>query len=238
MSRQEQLELQNSSGATTCTHHRETAGCSAENPSKKGSQAFPRWKPRLPQPQHPKAGRHMRTASAALSGNQAWTETLHISQIHTPEVRVVAVLCLIPTTHLGITVHTGTLQGLLRGFLFAAHVLDLGFPGGKCPPPSLVLPAADRGVHRPGLMPGMEISAQPMGNHPHRTQPASSHPPSESLSISSSNPSVPLIIHRPPPNAPGQQPWDDCGFLLSTPRSTQGFKQQPDVNFVTSVRTN
>lgn len=48
MSRQEQLELQNSSGATTCSHHQETAGCPAESPSKKGSQAFPIWKPRLP----------------------------------------------------------------------------------------------------------------------------------------------------------------------------------------------
>lgn len=149
-----------------------------------------------------------------------------------------AVLCFIPTAHLCITVHTGTLQGLPRGFLFAAHMLDLDFPGGKCAPPS---PAAKRG-HRPGLMPGMETSAQPEGNHPHRTQPAASHPASGSLSISihRAQPLKPLCAsHRPrTPNEGTRTPAMGLWPPLSTPSSAQGSKHQSDVNSVTSVRTN
>lgn len=99
-----------------------------------------------------------------------------------------------------------TLQGLLRGFLFAAHVLDLHFPGGKCPSPSLVLPAAERSTQT-------WSSAQPVGNHPHRTQPAASHPPSGSLSIS---------IHR------AQHPQPLCAsHHPQTPTQREGCTRTP-----------
>lgn len=49
-----------------------------------------------------------------------------------------------------------------------------------------MLPAAKRGVHSPGLTDAWngDSAPQPVGNHPHRTQPAASHPTSGSLSIS------------------------------------------------------
>lgn len=154
MSHQEQLELQNSSGATLRTLHKETAGCPAESPSKKGLQALPIRKSRRScNHSVPRQGGTCGQAQQVLPGNQAWTETLHMfpNSIQVHQRDSVAVLCLIPTTQLGSTVQTETLQGLSRVFLFAAHVLDLDFPGGKCASPSFLLPAARRGVHRPGL---------------------------------------------------------------------------------------
>ena len=57
---------ENRTGATTCSHHQETACCPAESLSQTGSQAFPRWKRRLP-PTTTSQGRGAREDSLSRS---------------------------------------------------------------------------------------------------------------------------------------------------------------------------
>lgn len=186
MSRQEQLELQSSSGAT---HQQETAGCSAESPSRKGSQTFPMWKPRLPATttsQNKEAHKDSLSRSCQETGHGLRPYTCFPAPSgHTRSESQWLSFALFPQLTWVSQPAQGPYRGCQGAFCLQPHA-GSGLPRRKVSPTFPCAPSAKRGVHRPGLTDAWkgDSAPQPVGNHPHRTQPAASHPTSGSLSIS------------------------------------------------------
>lgn len=214
MSRQEQLELQNSSGATTCSHHQETAGCPAESPSKKGSQTFPIWKPRLPattmsqgrEAHEDSLGRSCQDCLSLPRKRGMDRDLTHISQLcpATPEMRVSG--CPVPYSHNSPGYHSPYRDPTraAKGLSVCSPHAGSGLPRRRVHPTFPCAPCSQerstqtwtdgclewRPVHSPWVI----FHAGHSLLLPILLQEVC---PSAYTEHNASNPSVPLIIHRP-----------------------------------------